>query len=105
MLYQHIVDAVNAFPVGAVRQRYAAAALSWRAPYWDWAATPAAGESVYPTSVTTPMVTVTMPNGTASIPNPLFSYQFHPVVADDFYYAPVSEVKVDAEPFVAEAKS
>lgn len=31
-LYQHIIDAVNDFPAGATRQRYATAALSWRFP-------------------------------------------------------------------------
>jgi len=90
VLYQHIIDAVNDFPAGSVRQRYAAAALSWRAPYWDWAAPPPEGESVYPTSLSTPQVTVTMPNGTITIPNPLYSYDFHPVSRQDFYFAPVS---------------
>jgi len=35
-------------------------------------------------------VNVTMPNGTATIPNPLFAYNFHPVIANDFVYNPVS---------------
>ena len=72
-----------------MRQRYAAAALSWRAPYWDWAAMPPEGESVYPASVTVPTVTVIMPNGTEEIPNPLSSYRFHPVRPNDFYFNPV----------------
>ncbi|KAK5135710.1 hypothetical protein LTR08_004696 [Meristemomyces frigidus] len=93
-LYQHIIDAVNSFPAGAVRQRYAAAALSWRAPYWDWAAVPPVGQSVFPTSVTTPTVTVTMPNGTLEIPNPLYSYEFHPVKPDDFYFNPFASWNV-----------
>ncbi|TKA80498.1 hypothetical protein B0A55_02304 [Friedmanniomyces simplex] len=87
-LYQHIVDAVNEFPAGAIRQRYASVALSWRLPYWDWAATPPPGQSVYPTSVTSPNVTVTMPNGTATIENPLYAYNFHPVTHQDFYFDP-----------------
>ncbi|KAK5684305.1 hypothetical protein LTS10_004172 [Elasticomyces elasticus] len=87
-LYQHIVAAVNEFPAGAIRQRYASAALSWRLPYWDWAAVPPAGQSVYPTSVTSPNITVTMPNGTMSIPNPLYSYRFHQVSHSDFYFDP-----------------
>lgn len=89
VLYQHIIDAVNDFPAGAVRQRYARAALSWRAPYWDWAAEPAAGQSVYPNSVTTPTVDVEMPNGTTTIANPLYQYEFDPVSASDFYFNPV----------------
>ncbi|KAK5168744.1 uncharacterized protein LTR77_006053 [Saxophila tyrrhenica] len=87
-LYQHMIDAVNEFPAGAVRQRYASAALTWRFPYWDWAATPSDGQSVYPASLQSPTVNVTMPNGTAIIPNPLYSYQFHPVSASDFYFNP-----------------
>ena len=90
VLHQHIVDAVNEFPEGSQRQRYAAAALSWRFPYWDWAATPPAEESVFPSSLQIPRINVTMPNGTGTIPNPLFSYRFHQVSAEDFYFNPVS---------------
>lgn len=89
-LYQSIIAAVNMFPPGSERQRYAAAALSWRLPYWDWAQTPPDGESAFPTSLQTPTINVTMPNGSAIINNPLYSYQFHPVSASDFYFQPVS---------------
>lgn len=89
-LFQHIVDAVNEFPRGAQRQRYASAALSWRFPYWDWAAPPPSGQSVYPSSLQSPTVNVTTASGTSTIPNPLYSYQFNPVSASDFYYSPVS---------------
>ncbi|KAK3674597.1 hypothetical protein LTR78_005683 [Recurvomyces mirabilis] len=91
ILYQHIVEAVNEFPAGAIRQRYASAALSWRHPYWDWAAEPPAGESVLPTSITSQTITVTMPNGTATIANPLYSYHFQWVDVADFYYSPFAE--------------
>lgn len=43
-----------------------------------------------PTSMTTPEVTVIMPNGSTMIPNPLYAYYFHPVSMGDFYYEPVS---------------
>lgn len=43
-----------------------------------------------PTSMTTPEVTVIMPNGSTMIPNPLYAYRFHPVSMGDFYYEPVS---------------
>lgn len=89
-LYQHIVEAVNEFPPGAQRQRYAAAALSWRFPYWDWAAPPPDGEGAFPPSLQSRTITVTTPNGTHDIPNPLYSYQFHPVSVKDFYFNPVS---------------
>ena len=89
-LYQHIVDAVNQFPAGTQRQQYAEAALTWRLPYWDWAAPPPSGQSVFSTSLQSPTVDVIMPNGSATIPNPLYSYQFQPVSATDFYFNPVS---------------
>jgi len=89
-LYQYIIDAVNEFPAGPVRQRYAAAALSWRAPYWDWAAPPPEGQSVLPTSLSSPTANITTPNGNVTINNPLYSYRFHPVSESDFYFNPVS---------------
>lgn len=88
-LYEHIVAVVNEFPAGAQRQQYAAAALTWRFPYWDWAALPSDGGSVFPSSMSSPTVNVTTPNGTAIIHNPLYSYQFHPVSQEDFYFNPV----------------
>lgn len=90
-LYQHIVDAVNEFPAGAQRQRYAAAALTWRFPYWDWAMTPPDGKT-FPESMQTSTISVKMPNGTTQIPNPLYSYRFHPVTQEDFYFDPVRRV-------------
>lgn len=45
-----------------------------------------------PKSMRTPFVKVTMPNGTNTIPNPLYAYKFHPVYKEDFYYTPVSEI-------------
>lgn len=90
-LFQHMVAVVNEFPIGSQRQRYAQATISWRFPYWDWAAAPTTAASVYPDILVEQTVTVNTPNGTATIPNPLFSYQFHPVSVADFYYAPVSQ--------------
>ena len=89
ILYSHIVAVVNEFPAGPARTRYAQAAMSWRHPYWDWAAEPSNGESVLPASMTSPTVTVTMPNGTSTIDNPLYAYRFHPVSKEDFYFDPV----------------
>jgi tyrosinase len=89
ILYSHIVSVVNEFPAGPIRSRYALAAMSWRHPYWDWAAEPSDGKSVLPTSMTSKTVTVTMPNGTSTIDNPLYAYRFHQVSQEDFYYDPV----------------
>lgn len=89
ILFDHVLDAANSFPSGAVRERYLAAARRWRMPYWDWAAEPEDGSSVYPDSVRTPTIAVTLPNGTATIRNPLYSYRFHPLSVQDFVSSPV----------------
>jgi tyrosinase len=91
VLYQHILEAVNEFSDGELRQRYATAASTWRVPYWDWAAPPQNGQSVYPSILAAPTVQVTTPTGDAEIPNPLFSYKFHPVSVEDFYWPPVRQ--------------
>jgi tyrosinase len=91
VLYQHILEAVNEFPEGELRQRYATAALTWRVPYWDWAAPPQSGQSVYASVLAAPTVQVTTPSGVTEIANPLFSYKFHPVSAKDFYWQPVGQ--------------
>ncbi|KAL2358572.1 common central domain of tyrosinase-domain-containing protein [Cryomyces antarcticus] len=88
VLYSNIISVVNEFPTGAQRQRYASAAITFRAPYWDWAAAPPAGQSVYPASLSDPTVQVTMPNGTTTIKNPLFAYTFNPLVPQDMFYNP-----------------
>ncbi|QIW96023.1 hypothetical protein AMS68_001541 [Peltaster fructicola] len=87
-LYSHILAVVNTFPQGEQRSRYSRAAATWRHPYWDWATPPSDGGSVYPTSVSSPTVQVTLPNGTATIANPLYAFDFHPVSVSDFYYNP-----------------
>lgn len=91
-LYQHIIEAVQEFPYGRERRIFMKAAQTWRLPYWDWATTPT-GSTAFPTSLSSPTVTVYVPGGTAVIPNPLYAYQFHPVSIPDFYYAPVSTGK------------
>ena len=55
--------------------QYKQAAVSLRAPFWDWAA-----ETYVPAATVNSMVTIHVPNGQAlkqvSVPNPLFSYAF-----------------------------
>lgn len=73
------------------RDRYVEAARRFRIPYWDWAATPPRGESVFPASVGgSPFVDVDGPNGRQRIANPLFSYTFKPLNATAFDHPPVS---------------
>jgi len=88
-LYNNVQAAVNTFPAGsAARAKYQAAATNFRMPYWDWAAVPPAGAIPYPTLVSAGYVTVTTPSGQQSILNPLYRYDFNPLVASDFVYNP-----------------
>jgi tyrosinase len=99
VLYQHILEAVNEFPEGELRQRYAIAASTWRVPYWDWAAPPQSG-SVYASVLAAPTIQVTTASGDAEIANPLYSYKFHPVSGADFYWQPVGQILDAYMPFV-----
>ena len=66
------------------------AAANFRIPYWDWAAVPPVGQSVFPSSVGgSPYVVVDGPAGTQTIANPLWSYQFKPLVPNDLPDFPV----------------
>lgn len=91
-----MTEAANEFPDGPLRQRYSQAAISFRIPYWDWAAVPSDGGPTMPDSVTSQSVNVTVPSGdnvtttTIQIANPLYSYVFHPLVPSDFEYSSVS---------------
>ncbi|KXT05280.1 hypothetical protein AC579_8065 [Pseudocercospora musae] len=87
-LYSHVIALVNEYPDGPMRQRFAKAAANVRWPYWDFAATPKDGSSVWPDIVTRESVPVIMPNGSATIKNPLRSYVFHPISAADMYFNP-----------------
>lgn len=89
ILYDNIQFIASLYPKGPQRERYEAAAKTFRIPYWDWAMAPQEG-GVYPRSVQLPSVVVDGPAGTQTIANPLFSYDFHPFNASDLPtpYAP-----------------
>ncbi|USW56555.1 Putative tyrosinase copper-binding domain, di-copper centre-containing domain superfamily, tyosinase [Septoria linicola] len=87
LLFEHIVECVNEFPPGELRQRYAQAAMLVRLPFWDWAVKPENG-SVWPEIVQQPRIQVVMPNGTTTIDNPLFSYKFRPISSRDMQLDP-----------------
>ncbi|OTA64590.1 Di-copper centre-containing protein [Hypoxylon sp. EC38] len=68
-----------------LQDRFQKAALTFRIPYWDWAATPPDGVSVLPLAVGgSSSINVSGPNGVQSISNPLFSYVFRPFNASTF---------------------
>ena len=90
MLYNLIQQIANGFN-GTDRDRHVQAAATFRVPYWDWAAEPDGDGPVLPASVSSSEdVQVVAPNGTRSIPNPLFRYTFRPLDTDELPDAPIS---------------
>lgn len=83
-----VENVVMSFTDQDSRWRYYVAALSLRIPYWDWAAPPPSGQSILPDSITAPTVVVNTPNGTQTIANPLYNYNFHPLNGNDMIYDP-----------------
>ncbi|RAL65136.1 hypothetical protein DID88_001242 [Monilinia fructigena] len=70
---------------GSNSEAYHQASLTLRMPYWDWAANPANNGPILPDVLSNPTASITYPNGsTATVPNPLYSYRFHPLVPSDF---------------------
>ncbi|KAF2681958.1 Di-copper centre-containing protein [Lentithecium fluviatile CBS 122367] len=65
------------------RKQWLAAADSFRIPYFDSGLGIKGGE--LPDFFTNPYISVTGPDGVPNvIPNPLFQYEFHPVIPEDF---------------------
>jgi tyrosinase len=89
VLTSQALAAANEFPPGPLRDRYLGAAISLRLPYWDWAITPKLGQNSLPDCVTQPTIPIIYPNGRRIVPNPLYSYNFHPLESG-MTYVPVS---------------
>ncbi|KAI9651401.1 hypothetical protein NHQ30_001443 [Ciborinia camelliae] len=92
-LYQIIEQIAVTFPT-ATKNRYQQAALTFRIPYWDWAAAPPDGDQYFPTVVGQPSIEVVTPSSNGKpiqISNPLYSYKFNPLnpLKGDFPSAPV----------------
>ncbi|KAH7401337.1 tyrosinase [Pyrenochaeta sp. MPI-SDFR-AT-0127] len=73
--YQSVLEVISTFPSGQ-QQRWRNAAATLRMPYWDWAQDPGANQPTVPTVIRDQQVTVTKPQGTVTINNPLYSYSF-----------------------------
>jgi tyrosinase len=84
ILQANAIDVANEWPAGPDRDRYVAAAQNLRLPYLDWAKPPASGDTI-PTVLTANTTAVITPNGSQTIHNPLYSYQFHPTDAGLYY--------------------
>ncbi|PVF95429.1 Di-copper centre-containing protein [Serendipita vermifera] len=76
-LAKHVADIANEYQ-GDQKQKYVNAAQRFRTPYWDWAA-----NADLPGFISTQsQVTVNSPTGQRTLPNPLFSYTFHPLYSN-----------------------
>ncbi|KAF2198311.1 Di-copper centre-containing protein [Delitschia confertaspora ATCC 74209] len=85
VLYLNAREAIREFPPSERRDRYENALATLRLPYWDWATASSSGEGVYPSSLQSPNIDITLPNGTLTVKNPLYSYTFHPLNHEDLY--------------------
>jgi len=82
VLYELMQEIVLGAPSKEV-ERYAAAADAFRLPYWDWGLGGADG--VVPDFFMSKTILVVELNGRETVmKNPLYSYEFHPLVPDDF---------------------
>ncbi|KAJ8112746.1 hypothetical protein OPT61_g4959 [Boeremia exigua] len=88
-IYYHAREVVSESPEGDWKSRMTAVLPALRIPYWDAAAVPPVGTGSYPWSVQRKTIEVELPDGTGSIrttiPNPLYSYSFHPLPAKDLF--------------------
>ncbi|TAQ88827.1 hypothetical protein B7494_g2828 [Chlorociboria aeruginascens] len=96
-LYEQVLVGIvqkiaSSFP-DATRARYVEAASTFRVPYWDWAAVPAAND-YFPLSVgqsaTVNVITPQSNGKKVSMNNPLYTYHFSPLnpVSGDFPVSP-----------------
>ncbi|KAF2750570.1 Di-copper centre-containing protein [Sporormia fimetaria CBS 119925] len=81
-LYKHVQTIASQFP-SHLHDRYTTAAHDFRIPYWDWGLGDAAGE--LPELFVSPTVDVIGTSGEPeTIPNPLYRYDFNPLMPGDF---------------------
>ncbi|KAK8126358.1 uncharacterized protein PG998_002117 [Apiospora kogelbergensis] len=80
VMYNIVQYIASLYPAGPQRIRFQQAALTFRMPYWDWAATPPYNQSVLPLSVGGDSdITADGPSGVQQIANPLFTFTFKPL--------------------------
>jgi tyrosinase len=70
-------------------ENFKRAASEFAMPYWEWAAYPPEGGSIYADDFGQPMINIYGPNGMQSIANPLFSYHFSQQDMQRFPYSGV----------------
>lgn len=80
-----MAEIVDEWPDSPERDNYTQAATTFRLPFWDWAVLAADGETTVPDFFITPTIDVTLPNGTETVDNPLYSYKYHPLDGQALY--------------------
>ena len=89
ILHSIVQDIAESFS-GSNQSDYITAAATFRVPYWDWAAPAPIGQDTLPSSISSPApVQVITPNGTQTIPNPLYQYHFNPLDSNQLPDFPV----------------
>lgn len=81
-LYQAVQNVASQFPAN-LRDKYQAAAATFRLPYFDWASPLRQGASEFPDTLAQPQITVVDVDGqTKTIDSPLYSFNFAAVQPD-----------------------
>ncbi len=90
-LYEQIIyDIVQSIAKRFNSNEYTQAAVTFRVPYWDWAAPAPPGKHVLPASISgSPWIQLNLPSGPTAISNPLFRFHFVPLNIDDLPDPPV----------------
>ncbi len=91
-LYEQIIyDTVQIVAKTFNSSEYTQAAVTFRVPYWDWAAPAPPGQHVLPDTISgSPWIQLNLPTGPRVISNALFRYHFHPLNTDELPDPPVS---------------
>lgn len=84
--YAAVQNIASQFP-DPLKARYQAAAATFRIPYWDWAATPEDGgyfPNIVGSAANVSVITPSSGGEAVTIPNPLYTTHFHPLLPGDF---------------------
>lgn len=72
LLQQHAIEIAKTYPD---QERWVAAAICLRAPYWDWASNIVPPPEI----ISLEKIIITTPSGRTAVDNPLLQYKFNPI--------------------------